>query len=210
MMTTAGRVVASGLLLFVAACAPRPDMAQSGVPLVAPRSPLVGALPARVPTISSPSQERLGAIGNPDREAGIPDEQVGRWHLRCLRNRTRAEVECFAVNQVSLNQVRVEYVKEISGRIIGPLLDMSPTNNCPGYARTIRVDENAPVRIHYPARASNAGAEAAAVRQMEQGAVLRAEGFRWPYCVGRDEAHEIGGFREAHARLRSMIREARP
>lgn len=188
------------MLSTLAACAQLPQKS-------AQQTAELAAAANRAATVGGTS---LAPIVTADRRTDTPDEEIGRWRLRCLRNQTRAEVECFAVNRVGMNQARVTYFRDLRGGIDGPYVRASPGNDCPGEAAVLRVDDRLPERIYYPTRTANAAAMMRIVRQMEGGSLLRSEGRRWPYCTPRDEAHEIDGFAAAHVRLVAMIRATRP
>lgn len=158
----------------------------------------------------APKGEGLAPMRDSESDSGIPDRRIGIWSLRCLRNKTRAEVDCFAVNRVGYPQVRVWYVKPLTGPVVGPQFSAAPVHDCPGQAQTVRVDEQVPDRLVHPWRSENSGVVATILKKMERGRELRAEGYTWPRCYGRSETHSIEGFAAAHVALKEMISQARP
>lgn len=174
--------------LCAGACVPRPQAA--------------GPMPLPVPVPPSASAATLPAL-----RAG--EEQIGRWRVGCETNQTRGTVTCSAVNRTVFPRVSVAYSRDLSGRVFGPFVHAG-TNDCPGYAQILRVDQRPPERIFYPDRPSNDAAERRVVAAMEVGTTLRTEDREWPYCRPDPDAFEVSGFGDAHPRLRAMIRAARP
>lgn len=131
------------------------------------------------------------------------------WRIACNPRRASASVTCSAVRERQGQMVQVSFTKDRGGRVTGPMLAMSPVHDCPGYDRVVRVDSNAPLRIHRNLDHDPAG-EARIVQQMRAGASLYSENYEWPYCTRRETSHDLTGFGEAYTRLRQAVTGARP
>jgi hypothetical protein len=133
------------------------------------------------------------------------------WRIACNTQRASASVTCLAQRERTGRRVSVTFTKDSRGRVVGPMLSMSPIHDCPSYDRVVRVDGNAPVRIHRNrGYDDNPAGEARIVQQMRAGERLYTENYEWPYCGRREAEHDLSGFGAAYTLLRQALAEARP
>lgn len=178
-------------------------------------------VPVTVDTPPSQTAEAQTTEGQPSVQSVTPttmvrgfprspfNDEVGRWLVRCLPDRTNALVSCFAATEPGDGQVRVTYYKLLDGTIIGPWMSAGPLHDCPGYSQTIRVGNNAPVLLRYPPDRDNDTLRVRLTRQLERAETVRTQSFHWPRCFPRSAETNVSGFAEAHRRLRQMLREAK-
>jgi hypothetical protein len=153
------------------------------------------------------ARQQMAARGLDPSAGTTPDG----WRIVCNPRRASASVTCATVRLRQGWMLHVAFTKERSGRVVGPMLSMSPAHDCPGYDRVVRVDGNVPVRIHRNLDHDvNPAGEARIVQQMRSGSILYTENYEWPYCTRREAAHDLAGFGEAYNRLRQAVTEARP
>lgn len=134
-----------------------------------------------------------------------------RWRVACGQpDMTRGTVTCSMASPPLAAYLRdsltVSYVRDTRGAISGPFIRTHRIHDCPGYAMVIRVDQNAPVMVDYPATGASLSAQARAVRLMERGSVVRLAQHEWPYCRDQRSEFALDGFGDAHRRLLAQVR----